>query len=509
MKTKILLPLLFIALSFSCKKDVEPGIDYNVLTEQRILEISEQATISDEDVATLDRLLENVTDNSLKGKYTEMIAGVKILKDFIPGFNELKTNPDVLFQDLYADLEEQIKQVTDKLPRKTKLLEELESTLANYNTEEVEFLEVVLDDTGRGLRRFLANNFNIQPVEGKPTKYLRADLERVDSLVYNEGNGGEVGRIANVLRPFRGLKYLATYSRFDDVIDLNHLTNLETLEYTLQSQQPAGWQLKIDQLQNLKHLIVKENSNVRYSPFGEVIDFTDKYPLLESLDLPAVVATNLTTLLLPDKQHLTRLAFQNVNYRILPKIKRLVVEGKEIGPRSTFTVGSDSNTEIDEIRLSGFGEGTGRGEGDGGSCTLDIVGGSEVGKVKVKKLSIANVDVSGFNLGNLDIAELSLENVVVGKRERFDEFDVNVTINKVDFPQKPDFGFIDLSKVGYFEIVNVTYGGTALAFADIRTFLENNSGAALKWIYFSGLTNPPTKEYMKGLFPNLEDYYFE
>lgn len=502
MKTKIILPFLFIVLFFSCDKDKTPSIDYNVLTEQRILEISDQATITDEDIATLERLNEQVTDNSLRAKYAEMIEGVKILKDFIPRFNQLRVDPDVIFQDLYAELQEQLKQVTDNLPRKAKLQTELETVLANYNTEEVEFLEAVLADEGRGLKYYLANNFDIHPVEGKPTKYLRSAIENVDSLVWDINITVDVeGMLAPVLQHFRGLKYLKV-SSIEKVIDLNHLQKLETFELILNSLQPTGWELKIDQLPNLKNLIVKSSGTIRYSPFGEVIDFTGKYPLLERLEIPKEVAENLTSLILPDKQYLTQLIVNSVNSRLLPKIKRLVVEGKEIEAIPDFNVGSP-DSEIDEIRLSGIsarrlslqGSGTFSGTSD---------------KVKVKKLSVADVNVSVFSLLNIDVENLLLKNVSVGKRELLDDNYNPIYLINVDFPQKPDFGFIDLSKIHQLSIANITYGGKALSYTDISSFLENNKGSeTLEFIDLIGVTNPPTEEQLKTLFPNLQEVTYE
>lgn len=494
--------LLFITLLSSCKKDTEANIDYNVLTEQRILEISEQATISDEDIATLERLNAQVTDNSLKAKYTQMIEGVKIIKDFIPLFNQLRIDPDVIFQDLYAELEDMLKQVTDDLPRKATLQTELETALANYNTEEVEFLEVVLAAEGGDLARFLANNFNIQPVEGKPARYLRADIERVDSLVFNAKSEYDEGVHYQTLRHFRGLKYLKTSSFKDNLQDLNHMSNLETLEISLTSS--SSWELKIDQLQNLKHLIVTGSGTV-YSPFGEVIDFTDKYPLLERLELPGVVTKNLTTLLLPDKQHLTKLVLEGYYYFSLPKIKRLVVEGKEIGPRADFALGSADNLEIEEVRLSGFGGPA----ADEWNPTSLYVGreSRNTDKVKIKKLSLKDINTSACIFVSMDIEELSLENVHFGDVPETHEYYGSglliCEVTNVDFPQKPDFNWLNIKEIDQFIFENNSYNGIPFSVTDISPLLDDLNTENLEYLYLAGLPNYPNKTLDLGRFKKL------
>ncbi|WP_437922163.1 hypothetical protein [Sphingobacterium sp. LRF_L2] len=491
-KPGILLPLLLLNLFWACKKDIEPNIDYNVLTEQRILEISEQTTISEDDIATLERLNGSVTDNSLKAKYTEMIAGVKILKDFIPSFNELKTNPDVIFQDLYAQLEEQIKMVTDKLPRKAKIQEELASALANYNTEEYEYLDIILESSGLGLRNYLANTYNIHPVSGKPNRYLKADIERVDKLIIllNRGEDQE-GLLASVLKTFKGLTYLNVSSFIEKTIDLNHLTNLETLIVNT-TRQPAGWELKIDNLEKLKHLIVEgDGAATGSSPFGETIDFTNKYPLLETLDLPLVVTRQLTSLLLPNKQYLTKLTLPSFERYPFQKLKRLVVQGKEIGPQANFVLGSSENTEMEEVTLSGFG---GAAKDDQNPTNFSI-GGSGPEKVKIKKLSLSNISVASGGFSNLDIDQLVLENVKLGNDQTYSEDTyVVVGFNNVDFPQKPDFQWIDLSKVKALTIQDISANGTKLTYADIQPMLLAATNAEnLMELMLIGLTPYPEK----------------
>lgn len=490
MKTRIILSLLFTVLFFGCKKDVEPGIDYNVVTEQRILEISEQATIKDEDIATLERLLANVTDNSLKPKYTEMIAGVRVLKDFIPAFNQLRIDPDLNFQEHYAKLKEQIKLVTDKLPRKAKLQTELETALANYNTEEVEFLASILDPTKGDLARYLADNFSIQPVVGKPNRYLRADIERVDSLsFFFQAAWVDKGILPQVLRHFRGLKYLKTGSDLENVIDLNHLSNLETLILAINDKQPEGWELKMDKLTKLKHFEIPPTpTNRGKSPFGEVLDFTDKFPLLETLILSQEVTNKLTTFLLPNKQQFSKLGL----FGGFHKIKRLVIEGKNLN----FPYGGNiqlgklgSPIEVDEIKLSGIGD---------ESKSLWIVGPGEVGNVKIKKLSLSGIK------GELAITWLDIEQLNSSEITDVNSF----ILNDLRFSQKPDFSVFKFPKAFQIDFQNNTYGnGAKFTWEDAgMIFTGKPNPETMKTIYLNGVTNPPTKAYMKGLFPNLENY---
>ncbi|MDR2275015.1 MAG: hypothetical protein LBF27_29165 [Sphingobacterium sp.] len=505
MKTQIILSLLFTVLLFGCKKDKDPGIDYNVLTEQRILEISEQATIKDEDIATLERLLANVTDNNLKPIYIEMIAGVKIFKDFIPAFNQLRIDPDVNFQEQYTKLSEQIKRVTDKLPRKAKLQTELETTLANYNTEEVEFLPVVLEDGN--LASFLADNNNIRPVEGKPNRYLRSDIEKVDSLVMHFGSSWakEQGILKQVLRRFRGLKYLFTSASIETEWDFNYLSNLETLNLDL-STTAANWELKIDALKNLKHLKLSNALNRGTSPFGEVIDFTDKLPLLESLELPNMVTNKLTTFLLPNKQHLNKLVLPMVNSAggAFHKIKRLVVEGNGI-TYGNFTFGTPSaHFEVDEVRLSGF---TASNNTQENSILALSAGGNTV---TIKKATLKDIDLPKMAFSNVDIGELALENVPFSKDATSKgDYDISVRFLGVGFPQKPSLSWVNLLKVNELAFSSTDFSNLGKlgiwAYADVSRILSSAAHfESLRTLTLDSVWPYPGKTIDLSKFKNLQ-----
>ncbi len=492
MKTKQLFSMitLFAILFASCKKDKIESIDYNTLTGERILEISEKPAISDDDITVLETLLGQVTDNSLKTKYAGMIEGVKILKDVIPGLQTLRTDPDIIFQDKYAELTAQLERVTDQLPRKATLQGELEAALGNYNTEEYEFPDIVLrSGDGGGLSAFLANEFDVHPVEGKPTRYLRADIERVDSLYFRmHQNWAEPGIVPLLTRTFRGLRALNIATDQDPVLDLNHLTNLETLIVQYVDE------LKFDQLQGLKHIQLT-------GKWGETLDFTDKYPLLETLILPQSIVENLVTLLLPDKQHLTNLQLQGAYGQYIPemlKAKRVVIEGKAI-PSLTLYLGSETNREIDEVRLSGFG-----GELRETSPTSLTIGAGirfdyTINKVKIKKLSLSNIDVQSVSLSGLDLVDPVDFSVFSDEKLNY-----ALAIQYTNFSQKIDLTPLTFTGVTQFTFEDNTYAGTKFSYEDISSvFTAKTDPETLKTLQLIGLSGYPDKTLDLGRFTNL------
>ncbi|MCW3467019.1 hypothetical protein [Chitinophaga nivalis] len=386
-----LLPLLLLMLLFACKKNNQESIDYNVLTEQRINEVAEQPVIKEDDIASLGRLLEKVTDNGTKTRLTVLLEGVKQIKDIIPAIGALRTNPELNFQEAYKQLENKLKLVSDQLPRKAKLQRELEDAKASYNAEEVEFDTTPVPGQQsfiETLTRFLAANYNIKPITGKPNRFSRADIERVDSLV------AWPTTLVNI-RKFKGVKKLEA-TIVDEIADLNSLTGLESLKIGYKNE------LKIEQLRQLKHLVITAGK------WGEVLDFTGRYDLLETLVIPRSIAENLTTVLLPNKQHLTKVVFTGryggIGDAALPGAKRVVIEAKEVNA-FFLTIGSETNREVDEVKLSGFGGAT-IPEGLNEPYSQFAINGAilpDRSLIKLKKLELSNITPGKFSLANIDL----------------------------------------------------------------------------------------------------------
>lgn len=412
---------------FSCSKDKPEGesIDYSALTEQRIMQVSEQKTISDNDITDLETLMGKVTADTTKQRLTTLLNGVKIIKDFIPQFEVMTTDPDANFQQLYATLEASLGQVTDALPRKAVLKTGLANALANYNTEEYEYpqdLLTYLQDTKTffrfSLASFLADNFNVRPIEGKPTRYLRRDIESVDSLFWT----AETKNFPYAsLKTFKGLRSLDMLLSSDDTLNLNFLKN--TLEHLKIKSLNNKATLNIDSCQRLKtmhlapvsnkeQLTGSDNATIGKATFlsdeGKTWDFTDKFPLLETLSLPATICQNLVTLLLPGKQHLTNVTFQGPQgqpYNYLPNIKKIVIEGNGINSLLLY-VGSPTNLELEEISVSGLGSLSGTPDNFGIYVTVDVLRLEE--KVKINKLNLLG---NGKGFKSVTINDLKLDKI--------------------------------------------------------------------------------------------------
>ncbi|MVZ60890.1 hypothetical protein [Sphingobacterium humi] len=498
---RMLFFLLVISISYSCKKEVNTGIDYNLITEQRILEISEQASISDEDIAILERLNAQVTNKNMKSSYADMIEGVKLIKILIEKFNKLRTDYDINFKEFHAQLQEEIKHVTDKLPRKAKMIKELETALLNYNTDEIEFLELVL--TRGSLAFFLSKNFNIKPIEGKPNRYLRADIERVDSLRVNFHHYDEKpGMSANVIRHFKGLKYLETSSKVETVWDFNHLKNLETLVLNI-DRSPKVWELKIDQLHKLKHLELEGNNGT--SPFGEEIDFTNKYPLLETLVLPNPVTKILTKLLLPNKPHLKTLRISNRDG--FQKMKRFVIEGKSIKNGAYhFEFGSADNTEVEEVRLIGFNYSI-NDNGVSVSPSSSFLDDNDDGMLSIKKLFLKDISTSTLYLHNIKLDEFVTENTafgldVVNNDSKYMQF------TDISYPIGTTFDWFNISRTTILRFSKILVGNKPLAYSVVDQLLQNKQNPeTLTYIEVGGFADYPNKTLDLSRFKNLELIY--
>lgn len=385
--------LLFTIVASSCKKNKleSESIDYKVLTEQRIMEVSEQAVIRDTDIPPLERLLEKVDDKATRDRLTLLLEGVKIVKTVIPALTELRTNLDIDFNSQYEEVQKNISRITDQLPRRAKLQKELEDAKGSYNTEEVEFDNTPIPSTNSFLEfitQYLERNYNIKPISGKPTRFLRADIERVDHLE-------SVGTIASNIKKFKGLKSL-TVAIMSGEADLNGLVNLEHLKLG------ANKLIKIDQLQKLKSLEFTEGTNWT----GEVLDLTNKFDLLETLIIPRSIAKDLKEVIITNKKHLTAVHFvgqYGLSLSDLPKIKKLIIEGYKIHDFAV-RLGSESNREIDEVRLSGFGGINTIGEYSRFGITGSISEGTNL--IKIKKLNVTDIQSQYIGLFHIILPEI-------------------------------------------------------------------------------------------------------
>ncbi|RQO74674.1 hypothetical protein DBR43_04625 [Pedobacter sp. KBW06] len=325
--------LLCITLLFACKKDksTEERIDYNTLTEKRIIEVSEQEIIKDEDLPPLERLLEKVTQKETKDKLTLLLADVKQVKEILPAMVQLRTNPEIDFEGKYKEIQALLNQISNGLPRKARLQKDLEDAKGSYNTEEVEFDNTKIPGSEPFvdyITKFLEKTYKIKPIAGKPNRFLRSDIEKVDSLA-------SPMTLLNNIKKFKGLKYLSV-AIVQGPADFNSLIHLETVKIGCDQE------VKIDQLQKLKHLEISQSSQVSW-------DFSGKTPLLESLTIGEGLSNKITTLLLPNQKNLKSL---HIGTYLNPpkKLTRLVVTGNG----NTSVSGLLFESELEELRLSGI-----------------------------------------------------------------------------------------------------------------------------------------------------------
>ncbi|SHG87278.1 hypothetical protein [Pedobacter caeni] len=373
MKQKHLLSifLLSIVLLSACKKDKirEESIDYNALTEKRIIEVSEQEVIKAEDIPPLERLLEKVTQKDTKEKLTLLLADVKQVREILPGIVQLRTNPDIDFKGKYEEVQALIQKVSNQLPRKVRLQKDLEDARNSFNTEEVEFENTVSGSESYldFLTRFLERSYQIKPIAGKPNRFLRADIEKVDSLESRPTT-------MNNIRKFKGLKYLAA-TILQGPADLNSLVHLETVDVACEQG------LKIDQLHKLKHLVLNHTNEVEW-------DFGGKNTELETLKIGEALAGKITVLSLSGQKNLKSVVIGNT-INLLRKLKRLVIAGNG---NTTLTM-PILDSDMEELKLSGI------------SGTLSLVSNrADHPPVKIKNFELVNSpNIVSMSIGDLDL----------------------------------------------------------------------------------------------------------
>ncbi|WEK35568.1 MAG: hypothetical protein P0Y53_24045 [Candidatus Pseudobacter hemicellulosilyticus] len=330
-KSTYLLSLLLLLISVSCKKDQQgESINYNQLTEERILSVSEKTTITDADIEPLDRLLnERVTDPTVKEKLTGMLNSVKLLKDILPLIDKLRTDENINFPEKYQEVYTLATQLSDLLPRKAILIKELEDNKNGYDNEEVIFSS----NFSEGMEYFLKDAYKILPIEGKSyVAFRRSDIDNVDSL------GSNYSMLYSDLKKFTNLRVLMEdWGRMDgenQVINLNKFTKLESLWLRVKD----GNKLVMDSLDNLKKLRI----------FGkDAMQRLDLTGTCESLEILQLEIPSLTTLIVPDKKLLTEIRFGETS---LMAIDTVQIEGGG----ATWAIVNTASTEMGQLKLSGI-----------------------------------------------------------------------------------------------------------------------------------------------------------
>ncbi len=331
MQQRYLRPLLFVVMLAglgSCKKDPIKSIDYNALTEERILGISELNAISNEDITALENLVnERITDNSVKARLTEMLNSVKLLQAILPKMELLRTDPDINFPEKYEEIHGLVTEMSDEIPRKKVLLDELEANREGYDNSEVRF-------TG-DFEYYLREYFKIEPIPGKNyVAYLRSDIDRVDSLIVNAVAYAD-------LMKFNALKIIRLQSPNGSGIsgenfNLNKFSQLEVLNIILND----GVKLTIDSCHNLQELDVTGKDALQR------LDLAGVSESLKILKLNDVL--NLKTLISPERTSLEEVWLTSGGYT--PKPDSIILGGNG----STVFIGAIASKEMKALKLSGM-----------------------------------------------------------------------------------------------------------------------------------------------------------
>ncbi|WP_126974213.1 hypothetical protein [Gynurincola endophyticus] len=265
---------------FSCKKEEGENINYTVLTEERILGVSKQSAITDTDIESLQRLIEDrVTDAAAQQKFREMLNSVILLKDILPLIEQLRINEEINFLEKYEQVYQLVESMTDLIPRKSILLKELEDNKNGYDNSEVLFSTSFAE----GMDFWLNYAYGIKAIPGKDyIAFLRSDIDKVDSI------SGFYMSYSD-LKKFTSLKVMNAIVIEDNLaeVNLNKFTELRSLTIELKQ----NTRLIIDSCVNLKSI------NVRGKNAFTRLDLNDVLPLLTYLrlevdSLKAVFAEN-------------------------------------------------------------------------------------------------------------------------------------------------------------------------------------------------------------------------
>lgn len=383
MNIKHLLVLFITALTLSCSNDDnKQSIDYVQVTQERLISVSDQEFILDQDIESLNRLIEKVNTQADKDRFNKMLEDVKKIKDIIPNIVKLKTDEDINFTDLYDQTQTKINELTDVFKRKEKLKEDLIESKEIYNAGEVVFDNTPKngrDGFGKNISEYLKEQYNIDPVNQDRLRYKRADIDKVDSIIpINTWH-------SNILK-FKNLKHLSVYLLDEKPTDFSKLEKLKYLEANI------IFPINVDGLNNLENLVVTLNG------LEGDLEFTGSNPKLKKLEVTAsrfAKKNNIKKLVVKNKPLIEKVRI-NTHY----PVGQIVVEGN-----GQTVFGNDLIPlvipEIGELTLSGMKEiflASNVQTGKGGSDYDDIL------SILIKKINIQN----NPNLEHLFLARMDL-----------------------------------------------------------------------------------------------------
>jgi hypothetical protein len=335
MKTNLFFALILSIIFFSCKKDQGVEIDYNVLTEKRILEVSEKTPVTDADIAPLERLIEeNITNTAVKQRLTEMLNSVKLLKVILPSLSQLRSDENVNFLEKHKEIFDLVSSMSDLIPRKAVLLKELEENKNGYNNEEVLFST----DYAKSMEYYLKENYRITPIPGKDyIAFTRSDIDKVDSI----GGGHRI--LYADLKKFNSLRKISVgdiVTENGEDVNLNKFPRLSRLRVELADSR----RLVIDSCRYLKHLSVKgANALTR-------LDLTNSCDSLQTLSL-IDNGTALKSVILPNKKWLEDMRIEGMGNAKAAYLDTLIVEGSG----NTLFIQQLDLAEMKLLRLANLG----------------------------------------------------------------------------------------------------------------------------------------------------------
>lgn len=399
MKIKHLLLLFTAIITLSCSSDdSKESIDYVQVTQERLVAVSEKEFIVDDDISSLERLIDKVDSSSDKQRFKSMLEDIKKIKDVIPDIVKLKTDDDIDFTSFYSATELKVNQIGDVFARKEKLKQDLLDAKESYESG-----EVVFDNTPHpefqnipGISKrfisFLKENYGIEPLSEDGLRFKRSDIDRVDSLVAHTW-------ASNVLK-FKNLRFLETGGYFDTKeVDLNKLKKLEKLISTSLSVP-----IKVDGCDNLQEL------TIQLYKFKESLDFSKGNPKLKYFELQITFESlnSLQELVIKNKPSLEKIEYF---VKDLTSVGKIEIEGNN----NTIFVTNRSiglkTPEIGELKMSNMRE-------------INIDSWAQDGKGKVIGTFIGKLDIDNNpNLEKLNINNTYLPIVIdVAKYPKLNTF---------------------------------------------------------------------------------------
>lgn len=398
MKIKHLLLLFTAIITLSCSSDdSKESIDYVQVTQERLVAVSEKEFIVDDDISSLERLIDKVDSSSDKQRFKSMLEDIKKIKDVIPDIVKLKTDEDIEFASFYSATELKVNQIGDVFARKEKLKQDLLDAKESYEAGEVVFDNTphpdYPTDSGFASAAFLKENYGIEPLSEDGLRFKRSDIDRVDSLV---GGGWQ----HNVLK-FKNLKYYrgTFYDRGE--VDLSKLKKLEILVAS-----SLNYPIKLDGCDNLQEL------TIQLYKFKESLDFSKGNPKLKYFELiiPFQNQNSLQDLIIKNKPSLEKIEYF---VKDLTSVGKIEIEGNNNTIFVTNKSFSLQTPEIGELKMSNMRE-------------INIDSYAQDGKGNVIGTFIGKLDIDN----NPKLEKLNISNVFLPK-----------AIDLALFPQLKEFIF--------------------------------------------------------------------